>query len=262
MSYESVAEHMANTKPPARTYSPDRARDRLLLLRDLLEPERRGELLAQNLIPDIPVRRPESGVELAVLPGEILVVQMEPVVFFELPGEHRPVVHRRVRNAGVIEREHHGVIPRQFVRRGVHRDRRRLLEKNDVGVAAVYFLENGSHLRAVDALDANVPRLRLGRVARLLGNEKRSAPIVEEPFFVPSVGEDAIGEAVRLKMVRLREIHRHEKIRAGRRRERARSGDRRSDRDERAHRERDFPRCVHFEPFSGAGGPAVFPSAT
>ena len=72
---------------------PDRARHRLLLFRYLLEAESRGDLLAQYLLLYVPIDAPVPGVELSILAREILVVEVEPVVFLELSREHLLVVH-------------------------------------------------------------------------------------------------------------------------------------------------------------------------
>ena len=87
----SVAEHIAKMKPPAATYSADPLRDRLLVLPDLREARGVRTLLVEGDLLLVPRGVVVGGVELAVLAGEVLVVEVEPVVLAQSP---RPALPR------------------------------------------------------------------------------------------------------------------------------------------------------------------------
>ena len=73
-----------------------------------------GGLLGTHVF-DVPLRVAVVAPELAVLAGEVLVVQVEPVVFGQDARHDLLVVDHVVGNFGVGEHEGHGVVPRQFV---------------------------------------------------------------------------------------------------------------------------------------------------
>jgi hypothetical protein len=75
-------------------------------------------------------------VKLVELPGEVLVVQMQPVVFAQIAALDFVIVYGRVFDPGILEREGDGVVPRWSVRWRVHSDPRRFLQRDRVHVAA------------------------------------------------------------------------------------------------------------------------------
>ena len=146
--------------------------------------------------------------ELGVLPGEVLVVEMQPVVRLELGSEHLGIPDLLELDPGVVEHHRHRVVPRRGVGRRVDRHLGRLLERHRVHVAARELAPDLDHLPVVERLGSDAVERRVARRRRIGGQEERAAPVVEEPFGAAAALEQAEREAVGLEVVALGVVHR------------------------------------------------------
>ena len=176
----SVAPHIANRKPPRSTNSRIFCGDVLLERGHVREAEalRRRRVLLQQV--DEPGRVAVGEIELVELAGEVLVVQVQPVVLREIAVLDFVVPDRRVLDARVLERERDGVVPRRRVGRRVDGDLRRLLERHRFHVARRRSRARiWPSLRVVDRLDGDAGESRLAtqlrRVARAETNRRDSS---------------------------------------------------------------------------------------
>ncbi len=96
--------------------------DVALHLRDLVVTEFTRLVLVHFDLRLIPERVGERPVEFAVLPGEVFMVHVEPVVIFEGAVEHVFVVHEIIRDLCVFKGQPDGIVPRFVSRRLVDRD--------------------------------------------------------------------------------------------------------------------------------------------
>jgi hypothetical protein len=112
------------------------------------------------------------AVELAVLAGEILVVQMKPVIILQLSQQHLFIPQGGVRNLGIGQGQGDRIIPRFLVGRRVYGYGRSFLQKH--------------HLHIV-LLDLLVDRGRLGEVDHVEGHAPQSADIRQ---LLPIVGHE------------------------------------------------------------------------
>ena len=189
---------------------PDLLGDVLLERRNVgeAEPLRRRRVLLQQV--DEPGCVAIGQVELVQLPGEVLVVQMQPVVLRQIAVLDLVVVDRRVLDAGVLERERDGVVPRQRVGRRVDGDLRRLLERDRLHVARGDLGANLAELRVVDRLEGDAREARLAPQLGRVGEQERAAAIVQQPLGRRAGLDRVVREAVRLEVVLLGVVHRHE----------------------------------------------------
>ena len=109
----SDPEHIANRNPPLHDVLAEGLGDGQLQGADAGEAQRAGGRLRFLLLLLVPRRASVAAVELPVLAGEVLVVQVHPVVVGELAVEHVGVVDLVVRDLGVGQRQEHGVVPGQ-----------------------------------------------------------------------------------------------------------------------------------------------------
>jgi hypothetical protein len=128
------------------------------------------------------------------------------------PRVYLLVVDARVLDAGVAQRQRHRVIPRRGVGRRVHGDARRLLERDGVHVAPRHLGPHGGHVGVAGGLDRHAvecrPPPQLGQVRK----EEGAAAVVQQPLGLPPELQGAEDDAVRLEVVLLRVVHRHEQL--------------------------------------------------
>ena len=98
--------------------------------------------------------------ELGVLAGEVLVVQMQPVVGLELAAEDLRVPDLLELDPGVVERHGDGVVPGRGVGRRVHRHLGRLLQRHRVHVAALRSRPGSGPARRRPAARSEMPPAR------------------------------------------------------------------------------------------------------
>src|SRR5260221_2715295 len=151
-----------------------------------------------------------AQVELVELPREILVVEVQPVELGEVALLHLVVVDRRKVDAGILERERDGVVPRLRLWRRVHGDARCPLERNALHVGACDVAANGGELCISHRLDGNSVERCSAAQLRRVGHEKRAAAIVEQPFRLHAGLHRVVGQAIGLEVIGLCIIHRHE----------------------------------------------------
>ncbi len=167
-------------------------------------PRRRlGEALLL-LVPRLPR---VLAVELAVLPRKVLVVEVHPVELAQAATEDVVVVDLLVRHLGVGEREEHGVVPRQRLRRRVDGDAGDLFEAHGrrVGRPRLGLLDEG---RPVGRLERDAADAQLVGERRIVRPDEGAAADVQQPVHLHPVLERPVDGAVRLQMVRLRLVHR------------------------------------------------------
>ena len=121
--------------------------------------------------------------ELGVLAGEVLVVQMQPVVGLELVAEHLGIPDLLELDPGVVERHRHRVVPRRGVGRRVDRHLGRLLQRHRVHVAACESRPGSGRPAPSSSGSIVMPVSAASRaVAASAGQQERAAPVVEEPL--------------------------------------------------------------------------------
>lgn len=143
-------------------------------------------------------------------------MEMQPVVVRQLAGEHFLVPDLVVRDLGVGQRQRDGVVPRLLVRRRVHRHARRLLQEDRVHVplldgAADLRFRSPVHLDEVHAHHRGAPAQQLQ-----VRHQERAAAVVQQPLDVRALLQAPEREPVRLQMVALVQVHRHEDLVRGR----------------------------------------------
>ena len=152
--------------------------------------------------------------ELGVLAGEVLMVQVQPVVGLELGAEHLRVPHLLELDAGVVERHRDRVVPRRGVGRRVDRHLRRLLQRHGVHVAALDLAPDLAPAAPSSSGSVVMPLSAASRVAAAsAGQQERSAAVVEKPLGPSAALEQAEGQAVGLEVIRLGVVHRHQQPR-------------------------------------------------
>ena len=127
----------------------------LLLRGDLGVAEAARHLLVRDLLFAVPSLIAVRAVELAVLAGEILVVQVQPIVVVERALEYFVVPDFFVVNLGVFHREGHCIVPRLFVGRRVHGDLRHLFQAHDFHVGRIDLRVDLGDLGLGDVLGAD-----------------------------------------------------------------------------------------------------------
>ena len=148
-----------------------------------LNPSFRDFLFELRHLRLVPGGAGERRIEFPVLPGEVLVVQVEPVVVGELPGEDLVVPEPVVFDLRVVECQRDGVIPGLVSRRDVDRDAGSLLQPDDVHVVVVTLHlgvdgrgRRGGLLREGDAPDETFARHEVVGI-----EHERSPAVVQQP---------------------------------------------------------------------------------
>src|SRR5690349_24639495 len=80
---------------------------------------------------------------------------MEPLVLREIAALDLVVVDARVVDPGILESERYRVVPGQRLRRRIHGDLRRLLERYRFHVAVGDLTADRAELRVIDRLDSD-----------------------------------------------------------------------------------------------------------
>ena len=127
----------------------------LLLLGNLGIAEAARHLLVRSLLFAVPNLIAVRAIELAVLAGEILVVQVQPVVVVERALKHFVVPDFFVVDLGVFQREGHCIVPGLFVGRRVHGDLRHLFQTHSFHVGRIDLRVDLGSLGLGDVLGAD-----------------------------------------------------------------------------------------------------------
>ena len=182
-----------------------------------------------------------GGVELAVLAGEVLVVEVQPVVLLQLAAQYLLVPHARVGDLRVLERQRDGVVPRRGVARDVDGDLGRLLQHDGLHVVVC---DLGTHSRLVGpahGLDRHAAQVGLTLGGCIVLQEERAAAVVELPLALLPARQHPVGQPVSAQVVGLSLVHGYEP--AGARR-RGGSGSREREAERQRHDDR--PRLDHL----------------
>ena len=204
------AEEEAAARDPLR----DGRRHRPLQLLHAPKAQPSGVLLCGPHLSLVPRLLPEARPELAELPGEILVVGVQPVVLPQLPLQQLLVVDLVVRYLRILHRQRHCIVPRLGGRRDVDRHPRRCLQDDALHVLLGDGRVDRVPARAGGHLNSHPrgarPLAHVGRVRQ----EKRPVPVVQQPLALvdPRLLQTPVREAVRPQVVRLRVIHRDEQV--------------------------------------------------
>ena len=182
----------------------------LLLLGDLGVAEAVGHLLVLGLLFAVPSLIAVGAIELAVLAGEILVVQVQPIVVVECALEYFVVPDFFVVDLGVLQREGHRVVPRLFVGRRVHGDLRHLFQAHDFHVGCVDLRVDLGSLGLGDVLGADAAQDGFAGDEGVCFDEERAASVVEQPLDWNAALQGPESEAVGPQMVALGGVHGHE----------------------------------------------------
>jgi hypothetical protein len=131
--------------------------------------------------------------ELRALTGEVFMVQVQPVVARQRAAHHLEVPDLVERDARVLERHRHRIVPRGCVGRDVHGNFGRLLERNGVRIHRPDRPADGRDVVYGDGLHPRTGEPCVAPDRRTIGDQERPAPIVEQPLRLQSGLDDAIG---------------------------------------------------------------------
>ena len=185
-----------------------------LQLAHLLESQPGGGGLLRAHVLDIPLLVAVVAPEFAILPGEILVVQVEPVVAGQYPGHHLVVIYHVVGDVGIGEHQRHRIVPGQLVLGRVDGYARGFLQLHRVHVdGGVGNLgEYGRRLPVGNHLGAHAPQAALPVKQVGILHHKTAAAVVEQPRHLHLALQGIIGHAVGFEVVLLCLVHRDEQI--------------------------------------------------
>ena len=163
---------------------------------------------------DEPRRVAIAEVELVELPGEVLVMQMQPVVLRESPfttsSSHTTVDTRCRRTAARASRRRPTAAPRVACRSAI-------FGAFSSGTASMLApaISRANRREAARCRSARHDSRRAWRACAQLGasgKQKRAAAIVEQPLGLVPVAKRVERQPVRLEVVLLRVVHRHEQM--------------------------------------------------
>ncbi len=197
-------------KPAVLHVASNASRHRLLEGGGMREAQRARRLGLQSDHVAEPRRRARGEIELRELSGEVLMVQMEPLVAGELPPEHLRIPDRLVLDAGVLQCHCHGVVPRSGTRRGVHGHPRRLLQRNRLHVVGADDSPELDLRGGRQVLDTDAVQRRLAACRGIVGKQEAPTSIVEHPLGPATAFERAKRDPIGLEVVGLLFVHRQE----------------------------------------------------
>ena len=188
----------------------DGERHRALELRHLVEAELGRHRLLHPILVLVPGEVVIGGVELAVLGGEVLVVEVEPVVLLEVPAQHLLVPELGVGDVGVLERQRHRVVPGRRVGRDVDGDPRGLLQHHRLHVVVGDLGPHRGLGGTAHGLEGDPAHVRLALGRGILGQQERAAAVVEQPLDLLALDQRPEREPIGLEVVGLLVVHRHQ----------------------------------------------------
>ena len=155
----------------------------------------------------IPGHVPVGTVQLAILPGEILVVQMQPVIIAQFAFQHLVIPHAVVIHLGVFQGEGHGVIPGQGVGRDIDADLGLFLQHHGFHIGVLDLQHDGCHLGGRHLLEAHPTDVAQRGNLRRVRDQEAAAPVVEQPLYHMLLFERFKSDSIGLEVVALRQIH-------------------------------------------------------
>ena len=180
-----------------------------------------GHGLLQAYILNVPLLTAVVGPELTILTGEILMVQVQPVVGGQHPSQNLLVVYHVVRYLGIGEHQRHRIVPRQLVLRridgylggflqphGIHIDRR-----------VCYMAQYRTALSIGNHLAGDTPQAALALYAHGILRHEAAASVVQQPRHLGLTLQSPVSNTISLQVVLLRLVHGHHYIRRVRPRE-------------------------------------------
>ncbi len=185
-----------------------------LALRYFIETQFACRFLGGPLVFAVPLEIFIAGPELAVLPGKILVVQVQPVVHGQNTVQHFGVVDHIIGNLGIAQHQGHGIVPGLLVLGRIHGDLRRDMQFDLVHVhlRLCDLLQYGRGLHIGDHLAAHPADHAFVLDQLMVGTHKTSAPVIQQPAHLHLLIQYPVGHPVCFQMVLLRIVHWNEKV--------------------------------------------------
>ena len=185
---------------------------RLFHFRDVGIAQLGGHCLINPHLLQVPGCIAEGAVKFAVLPGKILVVQVQPVVVAQLVVEHFFIINLIVGHFRIGQRHGHRIVPGLFVERGVDGDLRRLLQQHPFHILRFDGGINCIDLPRPDQFILDPANPAFGLQSRKHRHQEGAAAIVEQPFHVDAPGKRHERHPIGLEMVGLHKIHRDQQM--------------------------------------------------
>ena len=153
----------------------------------------------------VPGGVPVGAVEFAVLPGEVLVVEVQPLVLGQVTPQDFPVVNAVVGNFGVGENQGDGVVPGLLAVGGVDGDFWGFFQQDDFRVGG-----RGGELRTQrggvgvgKGFTADSADSAFAADPGVVREQETAAAVIQEPFPFCAALQGAVGEAVGFEVVGL-----------------------------------------------------------
>ncbi len=125
-------------------------------------------------------------------------MQVQPLIIRELAGSDLGIPHAVVRNAGVLQRHRHRIIPRRRVGRRVHGNLGCLFEGHGIHVAGGHRAAHVHHLGVAHRLQQHAVERRLAARAGVVVQQKAPPSVVEQPLGAAAALQRTVGDTVRL----------------------------------------------------------------
>lgn len=155
----------------------------------------------------IPGHVPVGAVKLAILPGEILMVQMQPVIIGQFAFQHLVIPEAVVIHLGIFQGEGYGVIPGQGVRRDIDADLGLFLQHHGLHIGVLNLQHDGGHLGGRHLLEAHPPDIAQRGDLRRVRDQEAAAPVVEQPLYHMLLLKRFKSDSIGLEVVALGQIH-------------------------------------------------------
>ena len=168
----------------------------------------RAELLGQmmrNYACPIAISGTHGKTTTSSMAGEILMVEVQPVVFWQFAFDDLLIIDDGVGDFGVGEHQGHGIVPRQFVFRGIDGNLRFFGEPYFVHIVLYHrdFVENLGGLQVGDDFVGDTAYQTFVFHCAVVGAHKAAATIVQQPTHVNLMSYGEVGDTVCFQMVAL-----------------------------------------------------------
>ncbi len=199
-------------KAPVRDVLADGPRYAFLEVGHVMEPEPACGVRVESHHLGEPRLTGVEEIEFRILAGEVLVVQVQPVVACERAPEDLGVPYPLEGNPGVLQGHRHGVVPGGGVGRDVDGDFGRLFERHAVRVRRSDLPADRRDVARADRVGADARQGGVAADRLAVRHEEGAAAVIEEPLH-PNTGLDgAVGDPVGLEMVALRVVHGNQEL--------------------------------------------------
>ena len=183
-------------------------------LRHFCESQLRGAFLIFAHIVLIPFGIAVIRPEFTILAGEVLVVEVQPVVFGKFTFDDLFVINHSVGYLGVGEHKGDGIVPRKFVFGRIDSNFRLFSEPYFVHVVLDHsnFVENLCGLKVSENFIGNSAYQAFVLHTSVIWAHETAATVVQQPTHVNLMGNGEIGDSVCFQMVTLCQIHGNQQI--------------------------------------------------